>query len=121
MIIDGINYNVPEILKKGVYEQKPFFLINMGLYSAIMGPYIDLKRGEYYIKQIKRENAIGVKEWWEELARKGELEGYVVIYWLYKAGIILDSELGDRKEILQKLEQFGVEPEKISIISDENL
>lgn len=121
LIIDGINYDVPEILKKGVYEQKPFFLINMGLYSAIMGPYIDLKRGEYYIKQIKRENAIGVKEWWEELARKGELEGYVVIYWLYKAGIILDSELGDRKEILQKLEQFGVEPEKISIISDENL
>lgn len=119
LIIDGKHYDVPEILEKGVYEKKPFFLINMGLYSAMMGPYIDLKRGEYYMKQINKENLAGVKEWWEGLAKKGELEGYIVIYWLYKIGIILDSELGSRKEILQKLAQFGVEPEKISIIRDE--
>lgn len=122
LIIDGILYDVPDILQAGVNEKKPFFLINMALYSSMMDPYVDMSRGGYYIRQIECYHVSRIQEWWEMLARKGELEGYMVLYWLYKYELADSSEIGSMQEIRLVLEtEFGVIPELVSEIRCEKM
>lgn len=114
VVIDGISYDIPELLNKGVNEEKPFFLVNMALYVSIMGDFVDMRRGNCYLKRLDRNMAAAVRTWWEKLAQQGELEGYIVLYWLYAHHLIEESEMG-KEEIIQILnERFDVEPEEPS-------
>lgn len=113
--IDGVKYDVPDILKKGIEQKKGFFLVNMALYASVMGKTVDMKRGETYIKQIRKEEGEIIKAWWERLALEGELEGFMVLYWLYQFGLISFSIICIREEaadILRK--RFNVDPKQIS-------
>lgn len=116
IVMDDIVYDVPELLEKGVREKKPFFLINMALYASVMGNCVEMSRGDYYIKQID-EDGNSVQKWWEDLAKEGELEGYMVLYWLFQHQVINTSVVGARERILHILKtQFHINPLKVSEI-----
>lgn len=115
IVINGIQYEVPEILSKGVKRKKGFFLMNMALYESMVGKTIDMHRGEIYVKQIDVEEAETLKDWWEKLALQEELEGYMVLYWLYRFDLIDFSIMGTMEEIVQILNtRFHVIPDQIS-------
>ena len=102
--IGGVFYSVPEILEKGVNERRPFFLINMALYCCQINQNIELSRGNFYIKKIDVEDVDDVKQWWEGVAEKGEVEGYIVLFWLYMHRLINNSSMGSKTDIANILE-----------------
>lgn len=115
IVIKGRTYGVPDILEKGVRENKAFFLVNMALYISIMGKMVEIKRGEYYIKKVFIEDVDKVREWWENLAQKGEVEGYIVLYWLFNLGFIEASDVGTKEGIMKVMkDKFGIDTNNIS-------
>lgn len=102
--IDGVSYTVPEILEKGVNEKKTFFLINMALYCCQIDHSIELSRGDFYIKKISMKNVDDAKQWWEGVAENGEVEGYIVLFWLYTYRLIDNSSVGSKIDIANILE-----------------
>lgn len=98
-----------ELLQKGVAGERGFSLVNMALYVVMQGETICLQEGEKYILKIHSKETKELRNWWEKLAARGELEGYIVIYWLYRYGYIEDSEVGSREDIEKILgEQYGI-------------
>lgn len=97
--IKGKNYSVPELLEKGVRENESYSLINRALYDSWVKDRIYWENGDYYIKKIDLSMVSEPLKWWEDLAEKGEREGYIVLYWLYRNNIIKKSRIGNMDKI----------------------
>ena len=107
--INGQLYDVPSILKKGVEARDSFSLVNMAMYVCMKGKKPDLRKGKPYIRKLNENDIASVKEYWEKLALDGELEGYIVLEWLYQCGYIVHSVAGSCKEIEHILKSKGLE------------
>lgn len=102
--IEGIFYTVPELLEKGVKEGMGFALVNMALYCCCINSVYDITKGDFFIKNIEKEEGEQIKEWWEKVAQKGEAEGYIVLFWLFIYHLIDQSCVGDEKEMVRILQ-----------------
>lgn len=108
VVINGKSYDVPTILERGVEEGESFCLVNMALYICLKDKEPNLRKGWIYIRGMHGNDIAKVKEFWEKLALKGELEGYIVLEWLYRFEWIVQSVVGSREQVERILESKGI-------------
>lgn len=95
---------VAELLKDGVHDKEPFSMINMALLWAINVGGIDGWRLADNIMSILPKDEISAAvEWWSDVAKIKDIEGYLVLYWLLKWNKIEKTDLGTKEVIYSKL------------------
>lgn len=92
---------VAELLKDGVFSKDSFSMINMALFWTLNVKGEDSwKLADNIISVIPREDISSALDWWLDIARKGDIEGYLVHYWLLRHNKIDKTPLGSRSELL---------------------
>ena len=102
VVIEGIEYSVEDLLTEGIIDNEPFSVINFALYESCVDSNIDYDKGLSIVKRLVGTNAsaiYNVYSWWNELAKAGEIEGYVVLAWLIELGLVE----GIQHQLLQEL------------------
>lgn len=95
---------VAELLKDGVHVKEPFSMINMALLWALNVKGEDSwKLADNIMSMIPRDNVSSALDWWLDVARNGDVEGYLVHYWMLKHGKIDKTPLGSKAELLDRI------------------
>lgn len=95
---------IAELLKVGVHEREPFSMINMSLFWALnVGGDEAWKLADGIMSNVPVCNISDAAGWWLELGRKGDIEGYLVHYWLLKYSKIKVSLLGTKLDIRRRI------------------
>ncbi len=109
-VLDCANYTykyVANLLKEGVYKKDPFSMINMSLLWALNIQGEDnWKLADDIMSMIPNDNEIllsSAVQWWLGVANAGDVEGYLVHYWLLKHKQISTSPLGGKSELLHRI------------------
>lgn len=93
------------LLLPGVQKHDPFCLINMGLLFALSLSEPDDWRTADDLFSLLPNSLVGAEDWWEELGKKGDLEGWLVHFFLLRHEKIDHSDLGSIKSLAQRLAQ----------------
>lgn len=97
---------IAETLKEGVHEQEPFYMINMSLFWALnIGGEVAWKLADSIMSTIPNKDIHSEVEWWLNVGQTGDVEGYLVHYWLLKYDKISSSPLGTKKDIRKYISQ----------------
>lgn len=91
--IEGKTYSVSELLAEGVSENEPFSVVNYALNESKCKTSYDYEYGMSIIKRIvgaTQSQIYSVYSWWDELAKSGDHEGYIVLAWLVELGLVND-------------------------------
>lgn len=93
---DAVEVNPKELLKEGVQDNEPFSLINYALtltvYDATLSKNSIYNGLDFLINQVKDKDKFqvewqGVLNWWTHiLIDIDNVEGMIVLYWLYRIG-----------------------------------
>lgn len=95
---------VAELLKDGVHEKEPFSMINMALLWALNVKGEDSwKLADNIMSMMPRDNVSSALDWWLDVARNGDVEGYLVHYWMLKHRKIDKTPLGSKAELLDRI------------------
>ena len=90
-IFGSINYQIEELLEKGLNEKDAFAFVNMALYMAISKN--EWEKAEETLEKLSDEDVSNVLSWWNELFNKGDLEGLLLLVWFERLGFIEKSLL----------------------------
>ena len=94
--------DIVELLLSGVVERDEYACINLALTLALLVG--DDKAWEYADRRIMtRLDSASPASWWTELAARGETEGYLVLVWMMRHGLLKSSPLGTREELAKKV------------------
>lgn len=106
-VIDETKYSVSKILKllkSGVRNKSGFSITNFALTLSMKCRDDDSWRLAYdLMKVISGYEIMSVSSWWEDIAQKGEIEGYLVHFFLLKHDKIDESSLGSLKSISYRI------------------
>lgn len=98
-IIDAI-----KLLKPGLYDSEPFAFVNMALLFAInLGTDSDWNISDELMEKLPGDNSSGVQGWWEDVGKKGDIEGLLVHYYLLRHKKITKSVFGNLEDLSNKL------------------
>lgn len=98
------NKDIAELLQEGVHEKEAFSIVNMALLWALnVGGDSSWELADSLMSHFPREEMLTVLNWWLDVAKKGDIEGYLVHYWLLKHEMIDKTPLGTREELLDRL------------------
>ena len=94
--------DVADLLKAGVKAKDTFSLINMALLWALkVGDPDSWELADKIIQLISIDELAPALDWWLGIARKGDVEGYLVHLWILKYNKIKDTPLGTKDELLR--------------------
>ena len=92
------------MLQKGVIEGDAFSLVNTALVFALMvGDDESWHLADSIFERLSGFGGMLVSSWWEDLAKEGDNEGYLVIFFLLRHGKIDNDNLGSIKSIAMRL------------------
>ncbi len=92
------------MLQEGVKEGDAFSLVNTALVFALMlGDDESWHLADSIFERLSGFGGMLVSSWWEDLAKEGDNEGYLVIFFLLRHGKIDDERLGSIKSIAMRL------------------
>ena len=95
---------VAELLKEEVQQRDPFAMINMALLWALNVKGEDSwKLADNIMSMVPAENSSFALRWWFDVAREGDVEGYLVHYWMLRHRKIEKTLLGSKAELLEKV------------------
>lgn len=95
---------VAELLKDGVHDKEPFSMINMALLWAInVGGIEGWKLADNIMSILPKEEISAAVEWWSDVTKTEDIEGYLVLYWLLKWNKIAKTDLGTKEEMRSKI------------------
>lgn len=93
---------IVELLLNGVVERDEYACVNLALTLALLVG--DTKAWEYADKRImSRVTSDEPVAWWMGLARRGETEGFLVLAWLMRRGLLRNSPLGTQEELAKRV------------------
>ena len=94
--------DVADLLKAGVQAKDTFSLINMALLWALkVGDPDSWELADKIIQLISTDEIAPALDWWLGVARKGDVEGYLVHLWILKNNKIKVTPLGTKDELLR--------------------
>ena len=94
--------DISDLLKAGVQAKDTFSLINMALLWALkVGDSDSWELADKIIQLISTDELVPALDWWLDLARRGDVEGYLVHLWILKNNKIKVTPLGIKDELLQ--------------------
>lgn len=94
-----------ELLEPGVRDGDLFSLINMALLLALgVGGEDRWRLADRLISMTSRHTG-GAMDWWGDLARAGDPEGYLVHLWLLRHGKAAESSLGTRETLYARVSE----------------
>lgn len=96
---------VIQLLVDGVKEQEPFCLVNMALFLAVELNTLDDWKTADRIIALLPEDIYPIITWWNELANKGDSEGYLLELWLLRHRKISRSRLGTKEYLDDKVKK----------------
>lgn len=102
--IEGKEYSVSELLAEGVAENEPFSVVNYALNESKRHSNYDYEYGISIVKHISeadQSQIYSVYSWWDELAKSGDQEGFVVLAWLIELGLVNDIPHRTLEELKQ--------------------
>ena len=95
---------IVELLKPGVAQKDAFSLINMALFWALrVGSEEDWKIADQLVSIVDRADAHDTYMWWLDVGNKEDVEGHLVHLLLMRNGKIAGSQLGDIKDLFEKI------------------
>lgn len=95
---------VIQLLQEGVQQGDAFSLVNAALvFGLMMGGDKGWQVADSTFARLSITDGKIVSSWWEKLARQGDCEGYLVLFFLLKHNIINHSDLGSTREIAKIL------------------
>lgn len=95
---------VIRLLRGGVQEKEPYSLVNMALtFSLCLGTDDDWHIADKLMAAISVDDTMGIQAWWCDVAKNGDVEGYLVHYFLLRHRKMQSSVLGSDVSIRQKL------------------
>lgn len=98
------NKYVAELLQEGVHIKEPFSMINMSLLWAInIGTEENWKLADDIMSSIPKDRIMSALSWWMDVAKKGDIEGDLVHYWMLRHGKIDETSLGSKSELIEKI------------------
>lgn len=107
--IQGNAMSVEQLLSNGISSGEPFSIINYALYIANIGDGFDYSKGLNIVQVIKDtsfEIIQNIYFWWFEVAKKGEIEGIIVLAWLMELGCISEhTSLGTLNELKKRIDE----------------
>lgn len=83
---------IVELLLSGVVERDEYACVNLALTLALLVG--DARAWEYADQRIMPRIKDAPVAWWLDLARRGETEGYLVLVWLMRHGMLKECPLG---------------------------
>ena len=93
-----------QLLRSGVQEREAYSLVNMALiFSLCLGTDADWHIAEELMGVLPVNDTMGVLSWWSDVARKGDLEGYLVHFFLLRHHNKQSSDLGTIDVIRDRL------------------
>ena len=102
--IEGKAHSVSELLAEGVSENEPFSVVNYALNESKRKSNYDYEHGMSIINRIvgaTPSQIYSVYSWWDELAKSGDPEGYIVLAWLVELGLVNDIPHKPLEELKQ--------------------
>lgn len=79
-------------------------MVNMALLWALNVKGEDCWRlADNIISMLPRDNVSAALDWWLDVANNGDVEGYLVHYWMLKKEIIDKTPLGTKEYLLEKI------------------
>ena len=98
------NKYVAELLQELVHGKESFSMINMSLLWALnIGTEENWKLADDIMSNLPKDEIMRAFYWWLDVANNGEVEGYLVHYWMLKNGIIDYTPLGTKEYLLEKV------------------
>lgn len=106
---DVTKYNsrdVADLLKEGIQKRDTFSLINMALFWALnVGDSDSWELADTIIRMVPSDGLSSALDWWLNLAKNGDVEGYLVHLWMLKHNKIQMTPLGTKKELLKSVKK----------------
>lgn len=94
--------DVADLLKAGLQAKDTFSLINMALLWALkVGDPDSWELADKIIQLISTDELAPALDWWLGIARRGDVEGYLVHLWILKNNKIKVTPLGTKDELLR--------------------
>lgn len=94
------------MLQEGVKEGDAFSLVNTALVFALMlGDDESWHLADAIFERLSGFGGMLVTSWWEDLAKEGDIEGFLVIFFLLRHGKIYNDSLDSIKSITLKLKK----------------
>ena len=95
---------VAEILRDGVHNKDTFSMINMALLWALnIGGDEGWRLADKIMSVLSTDNISAAMFWWDDVAKAGDIEGYLVHYWILKYDKLAFSTLGEKDDLLKKI------------------
>ena len=92
------------MLQEGVREGDAFSLVNTALVFALMlGDDDSWHLADSIFERLSGFGGMLVSTWWEDLAKEGDNEGFLVIFFLLRHGRIDNDSVGSIKSITMRL------------------
>lgn len=105
-VIKNPEREIVQLLRQGVEIKDSFSVVNMALFWALyVGGENNWRFADKLMNYFDTSKLVQVDEWWEDLGRAGEVEGYVVHYWLLKNGYMRRSNLGSLNDIINEIKK----------------
>lgn len=106
---DVTKYNsrdIADLLKDGVQSKNTFSLINMALFWALkVGDSDSWELADKIIQMVSSDELSSALDWWLNVARNGDVEGYLVHLWMLKHNKIQMTPLGAKEELLERVKK----------------
>ncbi len=94
------------LLKEGVINKEPFSFVNLALLMALrFGGEDDWKLSDDLMKEMPDTSVFSVRSWWADVANDGDVEGFLVHYFLLRHKKMDKSDLGDKEQLSKKLSE----------------
>lgn len=91
-----------DYLSEGVQQKEPFSLINMALVlSLLLGSEKDWEIANKLMSLVRADSS--AVHWWQKLGQQNDSEGHLVHLWLQNHRIIVESGLGTRQYLIEKV------------------
>lgn len=93
-----------QLLKEGVIQKESFSYMNLALLLALRcGNDSDWKFADELVEKMPNDNVSIVQSWWEEVGSTGDIEGFIVHFFLLRHRKIKKSIFGDMEQLSKKL------------------
>lgn len=94
------------LLRDGIKESEPFAFVNAALtFTLCFGSDEDWHLADELMKRLPETNTLSIRSWWEEVGHNGEIEGFLVHFFLLRHEKIEHSTLGSVKSIALRLKK----------------
>lgn len=92
------------LLQEGVKEGDAFSLVNTALvFTLMLGDDESWHLADSIFERLSGFGGMLVRSWWEDLAKEGDNEGFLVIFFLLRHGKIDNDSVGSIKSIALRL------------------